>query len=127
MLVSLRKPVIWRSSTVSNPSLRASRMALRTVVSATPTIAARCPTANRQSFRRTTSAATSASTPCSARVKRAAMAGGRRPEAAQRRRRSIKASVRGREPTPGLLGLDLTDWLWTGLIERIVLDRRRWG
>ncbi len=30
---------------------------------------------------------------------RAASPGGRRPEAAQRRRRSIEASVRGREPT----------------------------
>ena len=110
MLVSLRKPVMRRSSTVTSPSFLASRMALRTVVSATPTIAAAWPTASRQSPRRAVSAAISASTACSARVNRAASPGGSRPEAAQRRRRSIEASERGREPT-----------------DRLALPGRAWG
>lgn len=58
-----------------------------------------CPTAIRQSPRRAVSAATMASTACSAWVNRAAIASGIRPEAAQRRRRSIEPAVRGREPT----------------------------
>ena len=109
MLVSLRKPVMRRSSTLSSPSLFAPRTAFRKVVSATPTIAARWPTASRQSPRLVVSAATSASTACSARVNRAASAGGSRPEAAQRRRRSSDASVRGREPT-ALLGAATRSW-----------------
>ena len=51
------------------------------VVSATPTIAARCPTASRQSPRRVVSAGTSESTACSARVNCAARPGGSRPAA----------------------------------------------
>ena len=103
-LVSLRKRASRRSSTVTMPSLRASRIAVRTVVSETPATAAMCPTVSRQSPLFTVSAATSESTACSASVNRAARPGGSRPEAAQRRRRSIEASVRGREPT-AFLGL----------------------
>src|SRR3954447_20015123 len=58
----------------------------------------------RQSPRRTTSAEITASTAASASVNRAASCGGSRPEAAQRLRRSMLASVRGREPTHLLAG-----------------------
>lgn len=112
MFVSLRKPVTRRSSTVTRPSFTASRIALRTVVSATPTTAARFPTARRQSFRRTVSAATRERTACSASVNRAASPGGSRPDAAQRRRRSIEASVRGREPTVLLVDVAVSRAGW---------------
>lgn len=52
MFVSCLHPVICRSSTVSRPSFAASRIALRTVVSAPPAITAMPPTERRQSFRR---------------------------------------------------------------------------
>ena len=102
--VSLRQPVIARSSTVTRPRCRASRRAVRTSVSDTPASAAMWPTARRQSPRRQTSAATTARTAISPGVNRAASWGGSRPEAAQRRRRSRLASERGREPT-GFLGV----------------------
>ncbi|CAA2161190.1 hypothetical protein MBRA_06350 [Methylobacterium brachiatum] len=135
MFGRLRKPVTGRSSTVTSPSLRASRIALRTVVSATPTIAARCPTVSRQSFRRTTSAATRARTACSASVNRAASPGGSRPDAAQRRRRSIEASVRGREPTvllddPALSWMGALSWMVRsrlGLVSPAAASRRAAG
>lgn len=97
-LVSWRKPVIGRSSTVRSPSRRASRTAFFTVERHTPATAAICSIDNRQSLRLATSAATRARTACSACVNRQANPGGSRPEAAQRRRRSSDASVRGRAP-----------------------------
>ncbi len=89
--VSLRKPVRRRSSTVRSPSFLASRIAALTVERDTPATVARCSIASRQSPRLAVSAAMRARTACSARVKREARAGGSLPEAAQRRRRSIKA------------------------------------
>ena len=97
-LVSLLNRDRRRSSTVMRPSVRASRRARRTDVSLTPASAATAPIAKAQRPRFATSTATTASTACSASVNRAAIIGGSRPEAAQRRRRSIEASVRGRDP-----------------------------
>ena len=97
-LVSFLNRDSRRSSTVTRPSVRASRKARRTDVSLTPASAATAPTAKAHRPRFATSTATTASAACSARVNRAARPGGRRPEAAQRRRRAIEASVRGRQP-----------------------------
>lgn len=104
MLGRLFQGVSLRSSTSTRPRSRARRSVARTVDRETPAIAATASWQSRRSPRFRTSAATTASTACSARVKRAASCGGSRPDDAQRRRRSIEASVRGREPTRAAAG-----------------------
>ena len=66
-----------------------------------------------------TSEATTASTDCSARVNCAARAGGRRPAAAQERRLSIEAEVRGREPTRRLAGASVAGMAALGIDQGI--------
>jgi hypothetical protein len=78
--------------------------ALRTVCPHTPASAAMCPIVRAQRPCAWCSAATTARTACSASVKRAANAGGKAPEAAQRRRRSIEAGERGRDPERRRMG-----------------------
>jgi len=73
-------------------------MVFLTVVIDTPATSAISPLVSRQSPRLRVSAATTARTETSARVNRPAKAGGKAPEAAQRRRRSIEAGDLGREP-----------------------------
>ena len=93
-----------RSSTLISPRCWASRRAFFTVLLQTPALAAMCSSVKVQAPLRWTSTATTLSTACSARVNMLARRGGRRPEAAQERRRVIKAGV-GREPTRRLTGL----------------------
>jgi hypothetical protein len=89
----LRQAEIRRSSTCTRLSARASRTALRTVVSDTPARAAMWPTVRVQAPCRRTSADTTARTAFSAVVNRLARAGGKAPDAAHRRRRSRLADV----------------------------------
>jgi hypothetical protein len=88
-----------RSSTRISPRPTASRSAFLTVVRQTPARAAICSRVRVQASFLITSDAITAKTACSATVNRAASFGGRRPEAAQERRRSMEALLRGREPT----------------------------
>jgi hypothetical protein len=98
-LLALRHAVSLRSSTRTKPSASASRSAVLAVLRHTPASAAMCPSVRVQAPQRRTSAATTASTATSARVKRAASWGGIAPEAAQDRLRSMLAGDLGREPT----------------------------
>src|SRR4051812_23946431 len=98
MLEAFRKAVRRRSSIERRFSPRAARRAFLTVVMDTPATSATSLLVRRQSPRLRCSAETTARTACSARVNRLAKAGGKAPEAAQRRRLSIEAGDRGREP-----------------------------
>src|SRR3712207_2637090 len=101
----LRHAETRRSSTCTRPSARASRTALRTVVSDTPARAAMWPTVRVQAPWRRTSADTTARTAVSASVNRAARLGGRAPEAAQRRRLSSDAACSRPRAETALYGL----------------------
>ena len=101
----LRQADTRRSSTCRNPSRRASRMALRTVVSETPARAATLPMGSVQAPCFWCSAATTARTACSASVNRLASAGGKAPAEAQRRRRSREAGVSRPRAEPQPYGL----------------------
>ena len=91
MLEAFRKAVRRRSSIEIRFSPRAARRAFLTVVMDTPATSATSLLVRRQSLRLRCSAAITARTACSAKVNRLARAGGRAPEAAQRRRRSSDA------------------------------------
>ena len=86
MLGRLRQGVRRRSSISTRPRSFARRSVARTVDRETPAIAATASWQRRRSPRFVASAATTARTACSARVKRAASWGGSRPDEAQRRR-----------------------------------------
>src|SRR3954447_17322705 len=97
-LEAFRKALRRRSWMASRLRALAARMAFLTDVTDTPATSASSPLVRRQPPLLRCSAATTARTACSASVNRAARAGGKAPEAAQRRRRSIEAGERGREP-----------------------------
>ena len=98
-----RHAVRRHCSEVRIPRAWAWRIAVRTVALQTPASAATWPMVRRQRPRRATSEATTDRTAVSAIVNRAAICGGSQPEPVQRRRRSMCAGDRGREPT-GFLG-----------------------
>ncbi len=98
-----RHAVSRHSSDVRMPSAAACRTAFFTVERPTPAIVAIWPMVSLQRPRRATSAAIVDRTAVSAIVNRAASCGGSQPEPVQRRRRSMWAGERGREPT-GFLG-----------------------
>ena len=103
VLGALRHADSRHSSDVRMPSAAACRTAFFTVERLTPASAAMWPMVSLQRPRRATSAAIVDRTAASAMVKRAASWGGSQPEPVQRRRRSMWAGERGREPT-GFLG-----------------------
>ena len=98
-----RQAVSRHSSDVMIPSATACLTAVLTVERLTPARTAIWPMVSRQRPRRVTSVAITDRTAVSAIVNRAAKAGGSQPEPVQRRRRSMCAGDRGREPT-GFLG-----------------------
>ncbi len=100
---ALRHAVSRHSSDVRMPSVLACRIAPWTVDLLTPASDAMWPMVSLHSPRRATSAAIVDRTAVSPMVKRAASCGGSHPEPVQRRRRSMWAGERGREPT-GFLG-----------------------
>src|SRR5215207_8193322 len=103
-LEAFRKAIRRRSSIEMMLSARAARMAFLTVVMQAPATSATSLVVSRQSPRFRCSAATTARTACSANVNRLAKAGGRAPEAAQRRRLSMEAGDLGREPRRRCIG-----------------------
>src|SRR4051812_46804568 len=104
MLLAFRKALRRRSSIARRFSARAARRAFLTLVMDTPATSATSLLVSRQSPRFRFSAAITARTAVSAVVKRHARAGGRAPEAAHRRRRSMLAGVLGREPNRRWMG-----------------------
>src|SRR3954449_12379955 len=90
-LLSFLKAVRRRSVTEIRPSARATRTAFLAVLMDTPATSATSLLVRRQSPRLRFSAAITAKALCSAKVNRAARAGGRHPEAAHRRRLSMLA------------------------------------
>jgi hypothetical protein len=98
LLVIERQPRTRRSSTLIMPVSFATRIALLAVLSLTPASPAMWPMARVQFPLFKTNIAITARHAISPWVNRAASRGGTYPDAAQRRRRSMLASDRGRDP-----------------------------
>lgn len=109
--VSFLHIAIFRISTLTRPSAFASRIARLAVDMEIPATAAMRANGHRHPPGLQASTATTARAACSPAVNLAAMAGGIRPDAAHRRRRSREASVRGLDPRLVVVGFtNGTSW-----------------